>query len=81
MGQGLCIGNNIPSAYSNIYNCTVVPAIVGYMLPPEDVWWAWALGLALCIYGLVINMTGDFCVLVQLVPRVDYYSGEGDVFN
>jgi hypothetical protein len=50
------------------------------MLPAKDIWWACVLGLTPCIYDAVINMTGDLCVLVQLVPRVDYYSEEG-IFN
>jgi hypothetical protein len=57
---------------------TVTPTVAGYMLPPENAWWACALELTPCIYGLVIHIPEDY-VLVQLVPRVTY-SGE-DVFN
>ena len=78
-GQGLCIGNKVPPAYSHLCNHTVTPTVAGYMLPPKNAWWAYTLGLTPCIYGLVVNMTEDFYVLVQLVPRVTY-SGE-DVFN
>ena len=36
-----------------------------------------SLRLTLGIYGLVVSMTEDFSVLVQLVPSVTYFSGTG----
>ena len=50
------------------------------MLPPLNAWWACTLELTPCIYGMLVNTSVDFHILVQLVPRVTYYSGE-DVFN
>lgn len=50
------------------------------MLPLENTWGSCTLGLTPCINGLVVNITEDFCVLVQFVPRVIYYSGH-NVFN
>jgi hypothetical protein len=39
-------------------------------------WKAYTSGLIPCIYCLVVNTTEDFCVLVQFVPRMTYYSVE-----
>ena len=50
------------------------------MLPPLNAWWACTLELTPCIYGMLVNTSVDFHILVQLVLRVTYYSGE-DVFN
>ena len=38
--QGLCIRNEVPPAYSHLCNHTVTPTVAGYMLPPENAWWA-----------------------------------------
>lgn len=62
--QGLCIGNKISPTDSHLCHCTVTRTS----------------GLTPYIYGLAINTTKDFYVLVQLVPRMTYYSGE-DVSN
>lgn len=68
-GQGLCLFSPLqPHA---------IPTVTGYMLPPENAWWACTLGLTPFIYG---NTTKDFYVLARLVSRVTYYSRE-DVFN
>ena len=75
-GQGLCIGNKVPSAYSHLYNHIVPPTVAGHRLPPKTALWVCTSGFTLCIYGLVVNTTEDFYVLVQLVPRVTYYYGE-----
>ena len=58
MEQELCVGNKVTSAYSHLCNCPATPTITGYMLPPENVWWACALVLTPRIYSLVVNMTG-----------------------
>lgn len=71
-GQGIYIENKVPINYSHLYNCTVNPTVTGYMLPPENTWW-----LTPYIFE---SRTEDFYVLVQLIPRVTYYSGE-NVFN
>lgn len=65
MGQGLCIKIKVLSDYSHLCNCTVAPTMAGY---PRG-----------CLVGftsLVLNLTQDFCVLVQLVSWVVYYTGE-----
>ena len=58
--QGLCIGKKISPTDSHLCHCTVTRTS----------------GLTTYIYGLAINATEDFYVLVQLVPRMTYYSGE-----
>lgn len=62
--QGLCIGNKVPPINSNLYNQTVMFTVVRYMLHPENAWWACSSGLTPCIYGLLVNMTEDLCVIV-----------------
>ncbi|XP_015421279.1 PREDICTED: retrovirus-related Env polyprotein from Fv-4 locus [Myotis davidii] len=80
-GQGTCIGN-VPSEQSHLCNETLAtPKAAAYLLPPENAWWACSSGLAPCIHSLVLNSQKEgFCILVQLIPKLIYHSGE-EVLN
>lgn len=53
--------------YAQPISPSVIPTIAGYMRPLENIWWAYASWLTPCIYDLVLHMTENFCVLVQLI--------------
>ncbi|XP_013972599.1 uncharacterized protein LOC106559347 [Canis lupus familiaris] len=74
-GQGLCIGPP-PLHYQNLCNVTQPINRTGYHLPRQDSWWACSEGLTPCTHRQVINRTGGFCVLVQLLLRIIYHSDE-----
>lgn len=41
------------------------------MLPPNDGWWAGNSGLTPCVHSGMLRQTGELCVPVQLVPKID----------
>lgn len=43
---------------------------------PEQAWWDCSTGLTPCVHGEVLNSptAKEFCIVVQLVPRITYYS-------
>ena len=65
--QGLCLGN-VPQTYQRLCNSRDSIKTTGYLVPPQENWWACSTGLAPCIHGQVLNDSKDFCVLVLLVP-------------
>lgn len=70
-GSGLCVGH--PSYdYIHLCNLTQKSMGAGYLIPPDDTWWACASGLTPCVKTQVLNQTRDFCILVQLVPQITY---------
>lgn len=71
-GNGLCIGHEPPQSYSHLCNKTQMPVETGYIVAPENAWWACTTGLTPCIHTQVLNHTKDFCVLTQLVPKIAY---------
>ena len=74
-GVGSCLGSP-PAAYKHLYNealkNTKTPD-TRYLVPGLDKWWACSTGLTTCLLILVFNDTKDYCMLVQLVPRVFYH--------
>lgn len=75
-GQGTCIGK-IPPSQKFLCNQTLpTPLDRGYLLPPTEGWWACSSGLTPCVNLQVLRDTQDFCVLVQLVPRLIYHPYE-----
>lgn len=77
-GQGLCIGKVPPGQQSlcnqtQKLNVTDVTDSSGYLVPPNDLVWACDTGLTPCVSLAVFNESRDFCVLVQLVPRILYH--------
>lgn len=74
-GTGLCIGKN--SIKSRLCNQSLnVPIGNYYLTPPNGIYWACNTGLTPCISAQVLNVTKDFCVLVQLWPRITYLPSE-----
>lgn len=75
-GQGTCIGK-IPPSQKFLCNQTLpTPLDRGYLLPPTEGWWACSSGLTPCVNLQVLRDTQDFCVLVQLFPRLIYHPYE-----
>lgn len=76
-GQGTCLGK-VPKTHSHL--CNETQATVGgedhrFLIPPPQGWWACNTGLTPCISTSVFNASKDFCILVQLVPRLTYHDG------
>lgn len=72
-GQGTCIGT-VPDSHQTLCNKTHFLSSGAYYLYPEKgTWWACSTGLTPCISAQVLNNSGDYCVMVQVMPRILYY--------
>lgn len=73
-GQGVCIGT-VPDQWKANCNQTLATLPRGnyYLKPQTGGWWVCNTGIAPCLSGLAFNNSGEFCMLVQIVPRVLYY--------
>lgn len=69
--KGTCLGRGPETLCTNTY-----PLSPGsyYLLPPNNTWWACNTGLTPCVHSMVFNAAESYCVLVQLIPRVKFYS-------
>lgn len=72
---GLCIGTP-PSTHKHL--CGQIQSVsrieANYYLVPSPVgWWACNTGLTPCVSTKVFNSSHDFCVMIQLLPRVYYH--------
>lgn len=76
-GHGLCLGT-VPHTHRHLCNQTAtVTCDDKYIVSPINSWWACSNGLTPCIYSnLLKNNQAIFCVLVQLIPRLTYYTEE-----
>lgn len=77
-GKGTCIGKAPPS-HQHLCNSTMVYEQASenqYLVPGYNRWWACNTGLTPCVSTTVFNQSKDFCVMVQLVPRVYYHPEE-----
>nr|ACX69257.1 envelope [Orcinus orca] len=72
-GNGTCVGTP-PQSHRHLCHDFSLPSGSGYLVPPQDGWWACNTGLTPCVSLEVLNTSADFCVLVQLVPRLIYHS-------
>uniref|UniRef100_K7E3A1 Uncharacterized protein n=1 Tax=Monodelphis domestica TaxID=13616 RepID=K7E3A1_MONDO len=73
-GKGLCIGHP-PSSHSHLCNVTLPISHSPYYLEaPNNTFWACNTGLTPCISLQVFNTSSEFCVLIQLWPRITYHS-------
>lgn len=74
-GADTCIGH--PPSTLGIYKETISISTGNYYLvPPDGTYWACSTGLTPCVSAAVLNLTQDYCVLVQLWPRIHYHSDE-----
>uniref|UniRef100_A0A8D2DZK1 Envelope protein n=1 Tax=Sciurus vulgaris TaxID=55149 RepID=A0A8D2DZK1_SCIVU len=74
-GQGTYLGT-VPANRRHLCNQTIESPQTTtnyYLVPPVGGWWACSTGLTPCVSSSVFNTTKDYCVLVQLVPRVIYH--------
>ena len=79
-GIGTCIGA-IPETYQHLCNHTVsmtnlTNSTHQWIIPPENGWWACSTRLTPCAHQTALKTSQDFCVLVHLIPRLNYYSEE-----
>ena len=74
-GRGLCLGR-VPQDKGHLCNQTqnIQSSKSGqYLVPPLDTVWACNTGLTPCVSMSVFNSSKDFCILVQLIPRLLYH--------
>lgn len=72
-GLGLCVGKISPSLEFLCNQTWPIPSGGGYFLPPTEGLWACSSGLTPRVDLQVLRDTQDFCVLVQVVPRLIYH--------
>uniref|UniRef100_K7E2R7 Retroviral envelope protein GP41-like domain-containing protein n=1 Tax=Monodelphis domestica TaxID=13616 RepID=K7E2R7_MONDO len=73
-GKGLCLGHP-PSSHSHVCNVTLpISHSPHYLEAPNNTFGACNTGLTLCISLQVFNTSSEFCVLIQLWPRITYHS-------
>ena len=74
-GSGICIGK-VPTSHQHLCDKTLtVPSSNHYLVPSGTDWWACNTGLTPCVSTAAFNRSTDYCMLVQVVPRVYYHSG------
>lgn len=73
-GVGLCIGR-VQNQWKHLCNSTLrtLPEGDYYLKPPTEGWWVCNTGISPCIHGRAFNKNSEFCIMVQLVPRIYYY--------
>lgn len=74
-GSGLCLGQ-VPHDKQHLCNQTQIVQPTGsnqYLVPPIDTVWACNTGLTPCVSTSVFDNSKDYCILVQLVPRLLYH--------
>lgn len=75
-GQGLCIGT-IPKTHQALCNSTQkVSRGTYYLAAPNGTYWACSTGLTPCVSAAVLSETSDYCVLIELWPKVTYHDPE-----
>lgn len=73
---GLCIGTPPPS-HQHLCNRTHPVSRTStnhYLVPTPVGWWACNTGLTPCVSTNVFDSSKDFCVMVQLLPRIYYHT-------
>ncbi|XP_057614333.1 MLV-related proviral Env polyprotein-like [Chionomys nivalis] len=75
-GRGLCIGK-VPPSHQVLCNLTqeVWPGS-HYLEAPNGTCWACSKGLTPCVSTSVLNVSSDYCVLIELWPKIIYHEPE-----
>ena len=79
-GKGLCIGS-IPRTHQTL--CTKEQGVYSgsyYLAAPNGTYWACNTGLTPCVSAIVLNTTADYCVLIELWPKITYHGSE-EIYN
>ena len=80
-GQGTYLGK-VPLSYQHLCMQTIPTVhskwVIPPPLPPEQAWWTCSTELTLWLHREILNFptAKEFCILVQLVPHITYYSEE-----
>lgn len=77
-GSGLCMGTP-PSSHKHLCNRTILgfkTTTTHYLVPEPNRWWACNTGLTPCVSTNVFRPEIDFCVLIQLIPKIYYHPAE-----
>lgn len=75
-GKGLCIGT-VPQSHQALCNLTrEVTTGSHYLAAPNGTYWACNTGLTPCVSATVLKQTSDYCVLVELWPKITYHEPE-----
>ncbi|XP_038179390.1 MLV-related proviral Env polyprotein-like [Arvicola amphibius] len=74
-GRGTCVGG-VPKTHESLCNSThpLQTSSTGYLVAPNGTYWACSTGLTPCVSLTVLNTTSDYCVLIELWPRVTYHT-------
>lgn len=79
-GSGLCVGKIPPSQKFLCNQSLSISLGGGFLLPPTKGWWAFSSRLSPFVHLQILRDTQDFCVLVQLIPRLIYHPyGDGSL--
>ncbi|XP_062045886.1 MLV-related proviral Env polyprotein-like [Lepus europaeus] len=75
-GQGLCV-DSVPPRYQGLCNktMTIKPGAY-YLTGPDGLYWACNTGLTPCLAGQAHNQTHEWCVMIEIWPRVTLHSSE-----
>lgn len=76
VGTGLCLGTP-PASHEHLCSLTKFSpktSATFYLVPGPNRWWACNTGLTPCVSTSVFDPNVDFCVMVQLIPRIHYYT-------
>lgn len=79
-GQGLCLGN-VPPTHRGLCKATrKIHTGNYYLAAPTGTYWACNTRLTPCVSVTVLNQSSDYCVLVELWPKVTYHEPE-DIYS
>lgn len=80
-GKGLCIGK-VPATHQGLCNATEpLPQSGRYLIAPNGTYWACNTGLTPCVSTTVLDTTVDYCVLIELWPKVIYHPSDYDLIR
>lgn len=76
-GKGYCIGA-VPPSHQRLCNKIdqLTPTETYYLVAPNGTYWACSTGLTPCVSAAVLDKTNDYCVLIELWPKVTYHESE-----